>query len=172
MANYFLLELDTTPPIIEIYAPSYVTRESNAEVVIQSDGCLSLYQDIYVIDSVGTRRDYTFNYNETLQQYIGVLNFKDYPLGEITIYAQLQDDVWNMSEKVYQTIVIKESLTRMSLDMADQLKGIVVAGQKAHEMIVTDSARHINIKTELERATVQSNTRAINIETMLKKDGE
>lgn len=96
MAGYFTLGFDTTGPHIEIYAPKYTDRVSNNYIRIVSDEKLSSFQNIYVIDSKGVKHDVIFSFdgNNTL---LGNIVFNDYPIGVTTIFAQLKDDVDNMS---------------------------------------------------------------------------
>jgi hypothetical protein len=121
LSSYFFLELDTTPPVLEIYAPAYVTRDLDAEVIIQSNEILGT-NEVYTIDNTGTKRSYTFSYDEETNQLKGIITFSDYPFGVSTIYVQAKDDVDNQSSVVSKEITVKESLTRLRLNMKQEIK--------------------------------------------------
>lgn len=96
MSNWFTLELDTTSPILTIHSPSYSVPENVIEVRILSNESLSLFQDIYTIDVEETRRDYIFQkISDT--ELLGYIDLQTYPIGFMSIYAQLSDDVSNKS---------------------------------------------------------------------------
>ena len=114
MSSYVYLELDRTPPIIEIYAPSYTTKDLVNEIIIQSNEKSSLSQnEIYAIDSNGDRHEYTFDYMDDINQFVGLIKFSNFPVGIATIYARVRDEVGNMSNRVSKSINIKESLTML-----------------------------------------------------------
>jgi hypothetical protein len=96
MSSYFTLTLDTTNPIIQIYAPSYTSRESNNIITIVGNETLSSFQNIYIVDSKGDRHDVTFSFNGT-NTFTGNIVLSGFPVGVSTIFAQLQDEVGNFS---------------------------------------------------------------------------
>lgn len=93
--NYILLELDTTPPILEIYAPNYTTRSALTPITIQSNELLSSYQEVYIVDSEGERRDLTFAHEGSA--LVGSLYLNGYSVGIATLYVRLKDEVDNIS---------------------------------------------------------------------------
>lgn len=116
MSSFFYLELDTSSPNIEIYAPSYTTQDSKTMITIESNEPLSDFQEIYIIDSLGDRHDLTFLHDGN--KFTGDMYLTNYPLGISTIYARLQDDVGNMSDVVSKPInVIKTSFYNISMSI-------------------------------------------------------
>lgn len=141
-SSWILLELDTTPPEIEIYSPRYTTREIENEIRIVSNEKLSTYQDIYVIDSQGNRHDYTFQYNE--DEFIGHIRFNELPYGICTIYAQLKDEVDNFSPLVSKSIEIKESLSRLNLTIDDSIRNLQIS-DTVRNLTISDKVRDVQI---------------------------
>jgi hypothetical protein len=122
MPSYVYIEIDRTPPMIEIYAPSYTTNELLNEITIESNEDISDYQEIYVIDSIGNRHDYTFEIEGN--KAVGIIKFSNIPIGISTIYARLKDDVGNISNRVYKPINIKESLTLLTISSSQKIRPI------------------------------------------------
>lgn len=160
MSSYIILELDTTPPEIEIYAPSYTTTELFNEITIVSNENLSDYQEVYVIDSNGIRHNYTFH-KEKDNEYVGIIKFTLFPVGMAKLCARLMDDVGNLSNIAEKPIEIKESLTILTLDINDRHTGLSVNESMAN-MVTKDNQSNTNIK---ERSmNIDSNEKSIKIE--------
>ena len=64
--SYIYLTLDTTPPELSIFVPSYTTKTALTPIRIQSNESLSTYQEIYIIDALGNRHDLTFAHEDNL----------------------------------------------------------------------------------------------------------
>lgn len=115
MGNWFILELDTTPPSIQIISPVYTTREIITSIIIKANEQLSLYQEVYIIDSNGDRFDLILDHNgDTLvgEVYLNMVN-----PGIATIYCRVKDIVYNMSSLISKTLMIfKEHSLKVSLD--------------------------------------------------------
>ena len=119
MASYVIIDYDTTPPILSIYAPNFTTKEIDNYITIESNEPLAEYQEIYTIDGIGERREYTFSRIEE-NKLEGIIRFTDYPLGIVTIYARLKDIADNTSNVISYPIHIKETLTALSLKINDE----------------------------------------------------
>lgn len=126
MSSYIMLEIDTTQPNIEIYAPSYTTTDIVNEITINSDEALSDYQEIYAIDGNGVRHDYTFQ-KKSGNQLIGYAKFSGCPLGIVTLYARVKDEVDNISNLISKTINIASSVTLLTLDISDRVMDIDIS---------------------------------------------
>lgn len=126
MASYFTLELDTTPPLVEIFAPTYTVRGINNDVEVVANEELSLFQEIYIIDSLGVRHDLIFSHNG--DRFVGVVNFEGYPVGSASLYATVKDTLLNQSYLVYEIIDIISDLDamRMTVDIEDVARNIVI----------------------------------------------
>lgn len=125
MPSYFIIELDTTSPIIEVYAPRYTTNNITNKITIESNENLAQYQDIYIIDSKGVRHDYTFK-RDSDNTYVGVVKFSNYPLGIATIYARMKDEVDNFSNVASASIEIKENVGLLNLNIRDYERNVEI----------------------------------------------
>lgn len=103
--------------MVGIYAPSYTTKELLNKIIIESNEPIS-NQEIYITDSNGIRHNYTFD-REDENTLVGLVKFINYPLGIVTISARVKDEVDNISNLVSKSIVIKESLTLLKLEIKD-----------------------------------------------------
>lgn len=118
--DYIIVELDTTAPTIEIYAPAYTTREASVEITVSANETLGRSNEVYIIDESGTRHDYTFDLFDN--QMVGVIDFNGFPLGLARLFVRVKDTVDNVSELYEKVITIKDSLTILSLDISDSKK--------------------------------------------------
>lgn len=140
--SYLLLELDTTPPEIEIIAPRYTTHDITNEITITANEPLSSFQEIYTIDSQGNRFNHTFKHNGN--EFIGSIRFNELSFGVATIYAQLKDEVGNPSALVSKPIEIKESLSRLNLSISDSCRNITTS-EKVRNIKSTENVRGVQI---------------------------
>lgn len=104
MSSSFQLQLDTTAPQIEIYAPSYTTNNDLTEIRIVANENISSIQNIYIIDKNNNKIDLTFDYN--VNEFIGEIYFTIYGGQTVTLYAQVQDEVHNLSSLVSKSIQV------------------------------------------------------------------
>lgn len=101
--NYFTLELDTTPPSLQILTPNNAPSNNTTIVRIEANEELADWQNIYAIDGLGNRQDLSFNYHLTYFEGEVTFNFEN---EVITIFAQLKDTVDNISDIVSKPIRI------------------------------------------------------------------
>lgn len=164
MSSYLFVELDTTKPEISIYAPRYTTEDITNVITIESNEELSEYQDIYIIDSVGERHDYTFE-KESGNQYVGRVRFNTLPLGIATIHARLKDEVGNISDLALSAIEIKKAITLLSLKI-NEFESIIHVVKPISttdiELIDRSSLIESNIKSKDIDLSIISNTIDIN----------
>ena len=120
MSSFIIVELDTTAPTIEIYAPAYTTREASVEITVSANETLGRSNEVYIIDESGTRHDYTFDLFDN--QMVGVIDFNGFPLGLARLFVRVKDTVDNVSELYEKVITIRDSLTILSLDISDSKK--------------------------------------------------
>lgn len=131
---YFFLTLDTTEPKINLYAPNYTNRLTSQEIRIESSEPLADYQDIYIIDSKKNRHNLVFS-KVSATEFVGELRFSGFPYGIATIFAQVKDEVGNLSRlsmfninvlPVYDTyefgLKLEESVTVISTFSWEALK--------------------------------------------------
>lgn len=127
MASFFRLELDTKAPLVEIYAPTYTVRGINNHIEVVANEEISLYQEIYVLDSLGFKHDLIFSHS--IDRFLGIINFENYPLGSATIYAKVKDTVSNESEIIQKKIEIISDMfaMKMRISMNDTAMGIILS---------------------------------------------
>lgn len=159
MAGYFALELDTTGPQIEIYAPKYTDKHSNNLIRIVSNEKMSSFQDIYIIDSQGARHDVIFSFDGD-KTFTGNVVFSDYSIGVATIYAQLKDEVNNLSNLVDFPISIITSTYNfmLRLSMSEETKD---------NLIVIKERKYIS--SEKQKMTELMSEKTMTISTNLKE---
>jgi hypothetical protein len=143
MASYVVLNIDTTSPNIEIYAPSYTTTDILNEIVVQADESLSLdYYELYAIDSNGIRYNYDFLLDD--DRFIGHVKFADMPVGSIiTFYAKVMDKVGNVSNLIEKAIHIADSITLLKLEISDRDIANVEIDDKSRSVEVSDKTMMI-----------------------------
>jgi hypothetical protein len=138
--SYVVLDIDTSNPIISIYAPSYTTPDILNLITVEASEPLDVYQDIYVIDSENVRHDYTF-FKEDDNTYIGKIRFNNLPVGVHTMYARVRDEVYNYSNTAMTTFEIKESLSKGNVEIANRAFNIVsVSNHVKEKVVVSDRA--------------------------------
>jgi hypothetical protein len=116
MASYFTLELDTTPPQLEIIAPPNTVVGLENEIRILSNETLLLnQQEIYVVSNSGVRTDLTLSYDTT--EFRGEVVFTR--VGIYKVYAKLFDSVLNQSALVEKTINVKGVQELLQLEYTD-----------------------------------------------------
>jgi hypothetical protein len=133
--SYFTLELDTTRPKIEVYAPSYVTRYSPVEVRVVANEKLDTYQETYVIDSLGKRHDLTFLFNET--EFVGEISFDGYPFGITQLFVKVRDEVFNESDLMHFTFNLVSS-EKFTITMTEKVRKVTTT-EKTRKVILKES---------------------------------
>ena len=101
---HFTLELDTTPPQVSITAPHITVPGIYVEINVIANEDLDQWQEVYVIDSAGTRHDLTFQHQG--DRLYGLYDFWNCEIGIATIYARVRDEVHNQSILTSHTIEI------------------------------------------------------------------
>lgn len=93
MANFFNLELDTTPPTLNIGLDSIIVKDSFEDIVISANEFFRI-EEFYSIDAQGNRVDYDTDYFG--DNLIYTVKF-DFPYGFVTFYVKAIDEVRNVS---------------------------------------------------------------------------
>lgn len=153
MSSFVIIELDTTPPQIEVYAPRYTTDAITNEITIESNEPLASYQEIYIIDSNGDKYDYTFEQKDE-DTFVGIIRFNNIAMGIATIYVRMKDGVDNFSNVVSKAIEIKKELFILQLEVNDSSRGLKVVDIGSKNQI-KDSDRGMNINdTKMNSETI------------------
>jgi hypothetical protein len=120
VANFLVLELDTSPPNINILAPNYTTSESAIDIEVVSDETLSdSFQSFYILDAYGKRYDYIFSYDGN--KYTGRITLSGFRNGLVTFYAQVKDEVHNLSGIATKVIEVIPSVNYLMLSLEDKV---------------------------------------------------
>lgn len=148
MSSYVIVELDTTAPHIDIYAPRYTTRDVVNIITIESNETLADYQEIYIVDSNEVRHDLTFN-RESDTRYVGAVRFNNISIGIVQIFARMKDEVDNFSNSVIKTIEVKNSLKSAVARVKDiSLYTVNIKDAESHRTIVSDITMKENLNEE------------------------
>ena len=98
MASYFELTLDTTGPVVTFALNTFTVQGVECDITVLSNELLSAEaQTVYVIDAAGKKHNLILTISADGMSYTGTTNFNDCAAGIATVYAQLQDDVGNVS---------------------------------------------------------------------------
>ena len=101
MSSFLTVNLDTTKPSVEIYAPEYVATNSIMEVIVMANEDLDIFQDIYM-SYEGVSVPLTFSQENN--KFKGLVSLHGIPEGKLEISVQVRDTVYNMSDKIVKTI--------------------------------------------------------------------
>jgi len=159
MANFFKVELDTTPPSVSITAPSYTIPHIDTEIIISSDEPLDNYQEFFIVDSAGNRHDVIFDYRG--DSFRGVIDFWDYALGIATVYARVRDEVHNLSEIVMATIDIKKA-AQVFITIEDTFKDIQIT-ENIMPLAISQNQREVQISETTREVMLDEMTRKVEV---------
>lgn len=116
MNSVIEIQLDTTPPKVEIYAPNYYTIGTEMEITIQADEQLDYYYESYIEDRNGNR--YNLNLKHEGDKFIGNVKLLNVSQGIMNVVAVVRDEVHNVSEKISKQIrVFPKSELLMETDI-------------------------------------------------------
>jgi hypothetical protein len=116
MSSFLRIELDTTKPKVDIYAPNSTTIETDSLIRIQANEILSNIQNFYFLDSLGARHDFTLDYQESL--FEGYVSFNNFSEGMATLVAEVYDEVLNKSTtSTFNIAVFKTRAYRLELNV-------------------------------------------------------
>lgn len=161
MSSYFVLELDTTPPAIDVYVPQYTTPSIETEMRVVASEELDQFQEIYFVDSMGIRHDVTFQQEE--KGFVGIMKFNEFPLGMTQIYARVRDEVFNVSRLVSKAFVIREAMM-LEMYLEEIIQNI---DDEISVMNITMNNKHKNITTVREKIRIpkiKNRSRKINVD--------
>ena len=159
MASYFNLILDTTPPAIEIIAPSYTIPNRITEITVLTNEELSNYQEIYIIDSHNVRHDVIFDFQGN--KFIGLVDFCDYSFGIATIFARVKDSVFNLSGLVSKTINILQVM-QVDLDISESTRGIGCI-ESVRALETSEEIRAVAVQEIIRQVVVSEQVRPIEV---------
>lgn len=164
--NYFVLELDTTSPVIEIQCPDYTTQREPLPIVIQAGEALDSWHDVFIIDSQGTRYNVILTLNG--DRFEGYISFNDVHHGVATIFARTRDEVFNISNIAQKSILVLASAdVFLEISISEETADIalkeatmpiliseaimaLVSSEKTQDIETSESAREIELSVEWE----------------------
>jgi hypothetical protein len=113
---------------------------------------LSSFQNIYIVDSQGTRHDVIFSFDGD-RTLTGNVIFNDYPIGVTTIFAQVKDEVDNISNLANFPISVITSTYNfmLRLTMAEEVRNntmtikgrTVIANEKQSIKAMSEKSRKV-----------------------------
>jgi hypothetical protein len=164
MPSYFTLELDTTGPIIQINAPSYTSRESDNIITVVGNEKLSDIQDIYIVDSQGTRHDVIFSFDGN-NTFTGDVVFNGYPVGVSTIFAQLQDEVGNPSNlaTAHISVITSTYYSLFKLTMSEEVRSETMAVARTNNITVNEKGRAKIISEQKKQVIMTEQKRIVTV---------
>ena len=101
MSSFLTVNLDTTKPSVEIYAPNYVATNSIMEVLVIANEDLDIYQDIQMVYG---DISIPLIFSQENNKFKGLVSLHGVPEGILEISVQVRDVVHNLSDKVVKTI--------------------------------------------------------------------
>lgn len=107
MSSFLTLELDTTSPVVEIYAPNETTTLTDTLYRIVANENLSNIQDFYFIDAKKQRHDVTLQYKNNI--FEGIVSFDNFAEGMATFYVRVYDEVLNLSKMYVHYLNVQET---------------------------------------------------------------
>lgn len=144
--NYVNIELDTTGPELEIFAPAYTTRSAMTPVIIQSNEPVSSFQDVYILDSGGNRHAFTFAHKgNTLE---GELYLSGFTIGSATLFVQLKDEVDNLSKVYSHSFKVMQSELLKSVMSLKPMATEVEVQSMRNQLFVADSKKSISLLSQ------------------------
>jgi len=144
--NYFILELDTTPPVIEIESPDYTTKREPLPIIIQANDALDSWHDVFIIDSQGTRHNVILTLNGDKLE--GFISFNDVHHGVATIFARTRDEVFNVSNIAQKSILVMAEVF-LEILISEAVMALVSA-EETQDIETGESAREIELSVEWE----------------------
>ena len=101
MSSFLTVNLDTTKPSVEIYAPNYVATNSIMEVLIVANENLDIYQDVQMVYG---DISIPLIFSQENNKLKGLVSLHGVPEGTLEISVQVRDIVHNLSDKVVKTV--------------------------------------------------------------------
>lgn len=101
MSSFLTVNLDTTKPSVEIYAPNYVATNSIMEVLIVANEDLDIYQDVQMVYG---DISIPLIFSQENNKLKGLVSLHGVPEGMLEISVQVRDIVHNLSDKVVKTV--------------------------------------------------------------------
>lgn len=119
---FIILELDTKPPILEVFSPTTVIIGQDFEFTVQADADMDLgYQEVIITDGDMVEHEYTMSYDDELNRYTCLVDTFNWMQGIAEIKVTLRDDVYN-------TTTITKSLQALTPSEIDVDVDVIVRG--------------------------------------------
>lgn len=115
MTSFIQLELDTTQPTIEVFAPNETTTLTDTTYRVEANETLANIQNFYFKDSSGVKHNVTLTYNGTY--FEGLVSFDYFREGMATFYAQVYDEVLNKSSVIMHYVNVVETRTDHEVEL-------------------------------------------------------
>jgi len=152
--SWFQIELDTTPPKLELYFPSKTTMDSIETITINSNEPLLVNHEIMIEDSKGQKHFYTFSLENDKKSFVGIIPFNDFSKGIATIHVRLSDEVGNLSS-IYKGSfeVLNPLLSNLRLTIEDEASDlklktstrIIILNERINNMTIDQIKRNMTL---------------------------
>jgi hypothetical protein len=139
--SWINVTLDTSPPIISIHAPSIIISKSLEYISIEANENLDVRQEIYIVDSLSKKHDYTFALEPDKKTLFNTIDFQNYPNGIATFFVVAYDEVWNKSMLYRKSI----NIGNVDTENVENVKLNLEIEQKEFELILKESVAEIII---------------------------
>jgi hypothetical protein len=142
--SWIEVELDLTPPTVEIFAPSIIISQSFETITIEANENLDIQHSIYIIDSLGTRHDYTFHL-ETERKLVNTISFENIPKGLTTLFVIVYDEVLNKSS-IYKKNI---NVGNVQIEDIENVKLNLELNEKENELIINERINELNLNERI-----------------------
>lgn len=168
MSSYFDLILDTTNPVLTIFAIPYTTIGVDYEIIIESNEPLGTYQDVYFMDSKGVKSKIDVAFSEDKLSARGTTQFLDCTPGSGIIYATLCDEVGNNSTVTFSLEIyarffcchVGHKITKQSIYFKSLESPVISDTQTIID--ISNSVTAINLNTSI--TNIKLNTKITKLE--------
>ncbi len=161
MASYFILDLDTTPPVVAIYCPTWTVKHSATPITIQAAENLGTIQDIAVIDSEGVRWPIILEHR-TANSFYGTWDFGSCLAGWARIKAIVGDEVDNLASVTKDILILNTGKCYIRDVEAQPRKAettcqerIISTTAAGREIATTEKSRRLASAAKVRRIEVQ-----------------
>jgi hypothetical protein len=135
------ITLDTSPPTVIIHAPTIIIEKNYEYITIEANENLDIRQEVYIVDSLNKRHDYTFALEPDKKTLFGNVSFQDYPNGMATLFVIVYDEVWNKSMLYRKSI----NVGNVDTENFENVKLNLEIFQKEYEVLLNEKIADITV---------------------------
>lgn len=156
MASYFILELDTTPPVLTIEHSVVDTQSTDLYLRVTSNEELSPDHEIYLSDYSGKMSRFML-LNQNGHSLEGVLNLTGMLLDSLVLYVSVWDDVRNHANEVVGIINnIDGHYLTVSVSQPQSMATTLQLESTAESMAIESSCNSVMLVSEVYSTQLES----------------